>query len=292
MKVLIFGASGLLGHKLVQVLSKDFEVWSTVRDSFKVYEKFNIFKKNYTFEKVDVRNTIKIKEIIEDIKPDVIINAVGIIKQIPNSKDVINTLTINSIFPHQLAEISKNISAYLINISTDCVFSGASGNYTEEDIPDAFDLYGKSKNLGEVTLENCLTIRTSIIGRELLTSHSLVEWFFSNEGKKVKGFTNAIFSGLPTVILSETISNLIAKKNRLEGLYHISSKSINKFDLLKLIKEKFGLKIEIEASGTFKIDRSLNSDKFKKATGFEPLNWDQMIEKMAKDAIVFGKYNK
>lgn len=291
MKILILGASGMLGHKLVQVLSKKFEVWATIRDSFNIYEKFNIFKRNCTFDKVDVRNTIQVREIAAKIKPDVIINAVGIIKQLPNSKDIINTLTINSIFPHQLAEIAKTINSYLINISTDCVFSGAKGNYTEEDIPDAPDLYGKSKNLGEVIAENCLTIRTSIIGRELQTSHSLVEWFLSNEGKKIRGYRNAIFSGFPTVILAEIVSDLIAKKNRLEGLYHLSSKPINKFELLTIIKEIFGVKIEIEVFDDFRIDRSLNSDKFRKATGFEPLDWNQMIEKMAIDAIAFGKYN-
>jgi len=290
MKILIFGGGGMLGHKLVQVLKKNFEVWTTLRSSFETYEKFNLYDKNKTLEKVNVTNVEDIEKVIESIKPEVIINAIGIIKQLPKSKDLIDTLTVNSIFPHRLAELSKKNKAYLLNISTDCVFSGTKGNYTEEDIPDALDLYGKSKNLGEVTDNNCLTIRTSIIGRELLTRHSLVEWFLNNRKKKVKGYVNAIFSGFPTVVLAQLISDIITKKNRLEGLFHVSSEPIDKFTLLKLVKEKFKVDVEIERFEEFKIDRSLNSDKFRKAMGFKPLNWEQMIDKMAEDSVLSKGY--
>ncbi len=290
MKILIFGGGGMLGHKLVQVLKKNFEVWTTIRSSFEKYEKFNFFEKNKTIENVNVTNAGDIEKIIEAIKPEIIINAVGIIKQLPSSKDLISTLSVNSIFPHQLAEFSKKNKAYLLNISTDCVFSGLKGSYAEDDISDAFDLYGKSKSLGEVLDNNCLTIRTSIIGRELLTQHSLVEWFLNNREKKVKGYVNARFSGFPTIILAGIIADIITKENRLKGLFHVSSEAIDKFTLLNLIKEKFNVDVEIEPFEDFKIDRSLNSDKFKKATGFKPLGWKQMIDKMAEDSMLFRGY--
>jgi dTDP-4-dehydrorhamnose reductase len=278
-------------RRLTEVLRNDFEVWTTIRKSINEYKKTHLFVKEKTIQELDVDNIHLIEENVINLKPEIIINAIGIIKQLPNSKNVISTLTINSIFPHHLAELAKKYNAYLLQISTDCVFSGSKGNYTEEDIPDAQDLYGKSKNLGEVIADNCLTIRTSIIGRELNTKHSLLEWFLNNPEKKIKGYNNAIFSGFPTIILAEIIGNLITRNKRLEGLYHISSEPIDKFNLLRLVKEKYKVDIEIEPFGDFKIDRSLNSDKFRKETGFKPLGWEKMIEVMAEDSIIYKDIN-
>jgi len=289
-KILIIGGGGMLGHKLLQVLSKDFEIWTTIRSRIERYEKYNIFEKARTVENLNVANYNTLENVIKEISPSIIINAVGVIKQLPDSKNVINTLTVNSIFPHRLAEISKKYNSYLINVSTDCVFNGAKGNYRETDVADAFDLYGRSKNLGEVITENCLTIRTSIIGRELNTKHSLVEWFLSNRGHQIKGFVNAIFSGFPTIFLAEIISELIARKNRLEGLYHVSSDPINKFELLRLLKDEYKIDIKIEPFEDFKIDRSLNSEKFRKAVGFQPKGWKEMIKKMVNDPFAYEKY--
>ncbi len=230
-----------------------------------------------------------LKEKIKQIEPDVVVNAVGIIKQVPLAKNVINTLLINSIFPHQLSELAEEFEFRLINISTDCVFSGEKGNYSESDLADAQDLYGKSKHLGEVVTGNCLTLRTSIIGRELETSHSLVEWFLSNRGESVKGFVNAIYTGFPTIVLADIMSNLIENHPDLCGLYHVSSEPINKLNLLRLINEAYQAKIEIEPFEDFIIDRSLNSQKFKEATGFEPTNWIEMIKKMAADNAIYQK---
>ena len=292
MKVLIIGAGGMLGHKLAQVFSGKFEVFATLRSEFSRYEYLDIFNRKQTFENVDIEDIEKIEEIVKITKPDVIINAVGIIKQIPTANNVVKTLKINSIFPHQLAEIAKASGSRLICISTDCVFSGKKGNYSEADVSDAEDLYGKSKNLGEVTAENCLTIRTSIIGREIGTKHSLLEWFLSNHGKVVKGYKNAIFSGFPTIILAEILADLIENHKDLRGLYHVSSAPINKFDLLNLIKENYAANIEIKAEEDFVIDRSLNSAKFRTATGFEPQSWEKMIEKMANDSTNYADWRK
>ena len=287
MKVLIIGGGGMLGHKLVQILNDKFEVYTTIKGKFSDYKNFLPFPKKHTFENVNVEDIESVKRIIEQIKPDVVFNAVGLIKQLPSSKNVIKTLSINSIFPHQLNELAEEFQFRLLTVSTDCVFNGEKGNYKETDISDAFDLYGKSKNLGEVTGDNCLTLRTSIIGRELKTSHSLVEWFLSNRGKKVKGFVNAIYTGFPTIVLSHIVADLIKNYPKLNGLYHISSEPINKFKLLQLINIAYEANIEIELSEDFVIDRSLDSTKFRGATGFKPLEWKQMIELMANDRTFY-----
>ena len=283
MKVLVIGGSGMLGHKLVHKWRDKFDLWSTVRTEYQGDNKDLIFDSGKTLENIDIEDFSLVEKAITEIKPDVIVNAVGIIKQLPTAKSVIKTLTINSIFPHRLAEISQAIGARLITISTDCVFNGRRGNYSETDIPDAEDLYGKSKQLGEVVSENCLTIRTSIIGRELSTAHSLLEWFLNNRNKEVKGYKKAVFSGFPTVILADIIADIIVKHPKLEGLYHISSNPINKFELLQLINEAYQVEKEIVQSDTVEIDRSLNSARFRQETGFEPLEWNEMIEIMAKD---------
>lgn len=291
-RVLIIGAGGMLGHKLYQSFSNRFETFATLRKDFNEYQSIGIFSRNSIFDNLEAENLEIINKIVQEIKPDAIVNAVGIIKQLPNSNNIIETLKINSIFPHQLSEIASANGSRLICISTDCVFSGKKGNYTEDDLPDASDLYGKSKNLGEVVNNDFLTIRTSIIGREIGSKHSLLDWFLSNEGKKVKGFKKAVFSGFPTFVLADILADIIEKFEDLNGLYHISSEPINKFDLLNIIKDKFGANIEIEAEEDFVINRSLNSSKFRKVTGFAPKSWNEMIEIMAEDNTNYEDWRK
>ncbi len=283
MKVLVIGGGGMLGHKLVQILSVKFDVWTTVRGESKAFDEIKIFDKSRVYENINVEDIRKIETIIDRLKPQIVINAVGIIKQLHESTDIVQTLTINSIFPHRLAEITKKYNARLITFSTDCVFSGKKGNYKEDDLADAVDLYGKSKNLGEVDSDNCLTLRTSIIGRELFSAHSLVEWFLSNRGKQVNGYVNAIFSGFPTIVISEIIADLIVNHKNLEGLYHLSSEPINKFELLELLKNEYKIDIEIVPYENFYIDRSLDSTKFRTATGLQPIGWEEMLQKMVND---------
>jgi dTDP-4-dehydrorhamnose reductase len=292
MKVLILGGNGMLGHKLVQVFQGKFDVWTTLRETFESYGKFDIFEREKTICGVDAEKFETVKNAIEFIKPDAIINAIGVIKQLPSSNNVVKTLTINSIFPHLVAETAQKVNARFIEISTDCVFSGKKGNYTETDLPDAYDLYGKSKNFGEVAGENCLTLRTSIIGRELLTANSLVDWFLSNRGKSVKGYKHAIYSGFPTVVLAEIIAELLVSNPKLSGLYHVSSEPINKFDLLCLIRDAYNAEIEIEPFEDFSSDKSLNSDKFRQETNFTPKTWQEMIAQMANDKTPYDEWKK
>lgn len=282
----------MLGHKLAQVWKDKFDLRVTLRSDLDAIRQYGIFDPQRTFEKVEADETDKIYEIIKTERPDVIVNAVGIIKQLPSSKNVVRTLSVNSIFPHRLAEFAGEFDSRLICISTDCVFSGEKGNYKEEDVPDALDLYGKSKNLGEVIEENCLTIRTSIIGRELQTSHSLVEWFLSNEGRRVKGFQHAVFSGFPTIVLAEILAEVITRHKDLSGLYHVSSEPIDKLTLLELLKNEYRANIEIEPSSEVKIDRSLDSSKFREKTGFQPMSWEKMVKIMAGDPTPYTDWRK
>ncbi|MDQ3180672.1 MAG: SDR family oxidoreductase [Acidobacteriota bacterium] len=292
MRVLILGGNGMLGHKLVQRLNDKFEVWSTQRKHLSPDKYPNIFLPEKTIYGVNAEIFKTVKKSIAQANPDVIVNAIGVIKQNQSSNNVVKNLIVNSILPHRLANLAQLNNIRLINISTDCVFSGTKGNYRESDVTDALDLYGRSKFLGEVSAENCLTLRTSIIGRELKTNHSLVEWFLSQAGKKVKGYKNAIFSGFPTVILADIIADLIAKNKKLYGLYHVSSQPISKFDLLTLLKKAYQIKIEIEPFEEFKIDRSLNSAKFRRETNFQPMSWNEMVKKMAEDPFPYDKLRK
>lgn len=282
----------MLGHKLLQEWQEKFDVRATVRDDFSNIEKCGLFEPGRIFERVEANDTAKLEKILKDFMPEVVVNAAGIIKQVPSSGNVIETLSVNSIFPHRLAELTAAIGARMITFGTDCVFDGKKGDYTESDIPNARDLYGMSKILGEVAEGDNLTIRTSIIGRELFSSHSLLEWFLSQQGKTIKGFKQAIFSGFPTIVLAEIVGRIIEDHRNLRGLYHVSSEPISKYDLLNLIKARTGLRVEIEPDTEFRMDRSLNSDKFKAATGFAALSWDTMIEQMMNDAARYDQWRK
>jgi len=292
MRVLVFGASGMLGHKLYQRLKTDLEVVGTIRSDFNSVNKFGVFDKDSIIENIDVTDFDVVRDGIRNSKPDVVVNAVGIVKQLPESQDAVNTLNINSVFPQRLAALSSEFGFRLITLSTDCVFSGDKGNYSESEFADARDLYGISKFLGEVNERNCLTIRTSIIGRELTTGHSLVEWFLSNRGKTVKGYVNAIYSGFPTIVLAEIISDIIKNKVDLCGVYHVSSDPINKFDLLCLLNKYYEADAKIETFEDFVIDRSLDSSAFREIFAFTPVSWEQMIEKMATDPTPYDAWKK
>lgn len=290
MRILIFGAGGMLGHKLCQHFKNRHEVIATVRGGADKLSQYDIFGGVSFVENIDVTDVATVEHAVETTRPDVVINAAGVIKQLPSASDVINTLSVNSIFPNRLAELAAKYNFRLICISTDCVFNGEKGDYTEDDKPDAYDLYGQSKRFGEVTAENCLTIRTSIIGRELGTSHSLVDWFLSNRGGSVKGFTKAIYSGFPTVVFADIIERLITEWPDLSGLFHVSSEPIDKYSLLRLINDAFDARVAIEPSADLLIDRSLNSKKFKDLTGFAPKPWPEMIAEMAADTTPYDKW--
>ncbi len=283
MRVLILGAAGMLGHKLWQMYRERFDTWITARASYEVYKCYQLFDPARFIGGVEATNFDSVVRTLAMVRPDVVINCIGIIKQLPTAKDPILALTINSLFPHQLANLCQAANVRLIHISTDCVFSGRKGLYVEDDVADAEDLYGRSKYLGESTNPNCLTIRTSLIGRELNTTNGLIEWFLSNRGRRVCGFCKAIYSGFPSVILAQILADILERYPSLSGIYHIASSPIDKYTLLSLVRDAMALPIEIEPTSDVQIDRSLDSSRFRAATGFVSPSWSDMIQAMVDD---------
>ncbi|PHM47213.1 dTDP-4-dehydrorhamnose reductase family protein [Xenorhabdus miraniensis] len=285
-RILVLGASGMLGGSLFRHFSssKNYDVLGTTRSENAVH-----LVKQQGFENIisniNVDNLSSIEDVIRDFKPDFLFNCIGIIKQLDAAKNNICSIEINSLFPHKLAKICTKYGAKLIHFSTDCVFSGEKGNYFESNIPDSTDLYGRTKHLGEVTYSGHLTLRTSIIGHELASHHSLIDWFLS-QSIEVKGFSKAIFSGLPTCYMAEIIDNYVLPCSSLSGLKHLSVSPINKYELLNLVNSIYGKNIHIHESQDLVIDRSLNSDLFKKETGFQADSWNNLIKKM------HNEYNK
>jgi dTDP-4-dehydrorhamnose reductase len=212
------------------------------------------------------------------VRPAVVINCIGLVKQLSQADDPLEALPINALLPHRLARLCDVAEARLVHISTDCVFSGKRGQYQESDLPDAGDLYGRSKLLGEVDSPH-LTLRTSIIGHELNSAHGLVDWFLSQQ-TSVKGFTRAVFSGLPTVELARVVRDHVLTNPELQGLYHVSSAPIAKHDLLHLVARTYDKQIGIEPDDRLVIDRSLDSTRFRERTGYEPPSWQQLVERM------------
>jgi len=288
MRVLLLGATGMLGHKLLQILSGQFSVVGTIRGDVAKYLNHPILKPDLLKGHVNADNISTVEKAIIECKPDVVINCIGIVKQLPAAHDPLSSIAINALFPHQLAQICRKRGARLIHISTDCVFSGKKGNYKENDFADADDLYGRTKYLGEVDYENALTLRTSIIGRELSTNHGLIEWFLSQEGRTVSGYTNAIFSGLTTNTLSDVIATVITDYPGMRGVWHIASEPISKYELLKLVKTIYNLDIEIQPENSVVIDRSLNGSKLRENTSIIIPSWQTMIEQMHRDPTPYG----
>lgn len=280
MKVLIFGASGMIGSTIIRIMAenKDWSVFGTVRSS-SIKNYFGKEIANNLLTNVDVTNFDSLINVFESIRPDVVINCAGLTKHIHGAEIPINAIPINALMPHRLADLCKLIGGRLIHISTDCVYSGSKGNYLETEHGDSMDIYGQSKLLGEVDYPYAVTIRTSTIGHELQSKHGLLEWFLSQE-ESCKGYDRALFSGLPTIVLAQIIRDIVIPDKSLQGLYHVSGHTISKYDLLKLIADIYGKSIAIIKDEKFIIDRSLNSDRFQAATGYTPLDWPELIQLM------------
>jgi dTDP-4-dehydrorhamnose reductase len=289
MRVLIFGGAGMLGHKLAQRFAGSFETVATVRGDAGRFRELGCFEGVELLGDVDVA-TIALEPIIESVRPDVVVNAIGIIKQVDGGQDPEICRAINSELPVRLAAVCERFGVRFIAISTDCVFSGRRGRYSERDSPDADDLYGRSKLLGEIVRAPALTIRTSMIGRELSGVHGLLEWFLSNRGGRVKGFSKAVFSGFPTCELADILADVIRERPTLSGLYHVSSAPISKLELLKLVNAAFDARVDIEIDEDFVIDRSLDSTRFREETGFVPRTWEEMVESMALDSAAYDRW--
>jgi dTDP-4-dehydrorhamnose reductase len=277
----------MLGHKLWQTLSERFDARVTFRRAPALDARFGLFDPARSIDGVSAHDFDGVVRAFALARPEVVVNCVGIVKQDAAAKDPYQSIAVNALFPHRLARACAAAGARLIHLSTDCVFTGRRGNYKESDASDAEDIYGRTKWLGEVDYENCLTIRTSMIGRELEGAHGLVEWFLSQRGKTVRGFRRAVFSGFTTGALAAIIGDIIADRRDLRGVRHVAAEPINKFDLLTLVRDAFESDIEIEPDETFVCDRSLDGSRFGRETGFAPPAWGEMIERMARDATPY-----
>jgi dTDP-4-dehydrorhamnose reductase len=282
----------MLGHKLSQVLSAQLEVYVTVRGNEAQCATHPVLDGLRVVGGVCARRPDSVEHTLERVRPDVVVNCIGIVKQRPAAQDPVASIAVNALFPHLLAQTCRQRGVRLIHVSTDCVFSGRKGNYTEQDTPDAEDLYGRTKLLGEVSGDGCLTLRTSMIGRELGTSYGLLEWFLRQEGRTVRGFTRAVFSGFTTLALARVVAWIITEHTELTGLWHVATEPISKFDLLTLVQRVYGLQVEIEPERNVVCDRSLNGTRFRVATGFEPPSWPEMIERMYRDATPYAEFRR
>jgi dTDP-4-dehydrorhamnose reductase len=280
MKILVIGASGMIGSTVLRVMNekKDWQVSGTVRNG-NIRRFFSTQIGERLVEGVDTENPDALTKVLDAVRPDVVINCAGLTKHKPEAEDPLVSIPINTLMPHRLAGLCKLAGARLIHVSTDCVFSGEKGNYTEEDFADARDVYGKSKALGEVVYPHAITLRTSTIGHEFQSKYGLLEWFLSQEGR-CKGYNRAIFSGLPTVVFAQVVRDVVIPHPELFGLYHVAAQAINKYDLLKLIAKVYGKQIEIEPDNKLAIDRSLNARRFGEATGYVAPGWEEMIKTM------------
>jgi dTDP-4-dehydrorhamnose reductase len=283
MRVLVLGASGMLGHAMLRVLhySGHLEVYGSLRSPAAV-RLFPEAIKERLLTGVEAHDPDSLGRLFCEARPEAVVNCIGLVKQLTQAADPLQAIPINALLPHRLAQLCELTGARLIHISTDCVFSGARGNYSERDAADARDLYGLSKYLGEVDAAHAVTLRTSIIGHELQGARGLIDWFLAQQGRCL-GFRRAVFSGLPTVVLARIVRDLVIPHTGLRGLYHIAAEPIAKFDLLKLVAEVYGKPIDIVPVDTPVVDRSLDARKFAAATGYVAPIWPELIAAMHAD---------
>ncbi len=284
-RVLILGATGMLGHTLFERLSDhaELEVHATVRDPEPLEGHISPDRQRSIHPGVDAARVETIQRVIAEVRPAVLVNAVGIVRQVPAARDPLVSIEVNALLPHRLSRLCSNAGVRLIHIGTDCVFSGAIGNYAEDARPDPVDLYGRTKLLGEPG-DGALTLRTSIIGHELRSRHGLLEWFLAQEGT-VPGFRRAVFSGLPSVELARVVAKVVIPDPGLAGVLHLSSAPISKLQLLELIARRYDHPLEIVPVDEPVLDRSLDSTRLRASTGYRPPAWPDLVDAMFEDAV-------
>jgi dTDP-4-dehydrorhamnose reductase len=290
---MVLGGSGMLGHKMFQILRERFEgVFCTVRKDMrrKPFDRVELFQGADVVQGVDVTDFPALEAILSAFRPEYLINCVGVIKQRAAAASPIPSITINSLLPHRLAEMAGRWGGRVIHVSTDCVFNGKRGAYVEKDLSDAEDLYGKSKFLGEVTAGNALTLRTSIIGRELTEHRSLLDWFLAQDHTTVRGYRRVIYSGVTTNHFAELVACIIQEHPGLNGLYQVASDPISKYDLLCLLREAFALAVRIEPDDQEVSDRSMRSEKLRQAIAYQCPPWPVLATQLAADSTPYEKW--
>ena len=284
MRLLILGGSGMLGHQLWRGFHAQHDTWVTLRRPVADFAVHNLFDEAKAIQLDDITDDTALERALGQAKPEAVINCVGLIKQRDEASDEALTLRVNAEFPHRLAKRCGEAGARLIHFSTDYIFAGTKGNYTESDPSDAADLYGQSKHQGEVADAHSVTLRTSVIGHELGTNLALLDWFLSQRGQAISGFTKAIYSGFTTLEMARIVDRILTQHPALSGVWHVASESISKFALLQLCREKLGWEGVIEPNDEFVCDRSLNADRFNQATGYTPPSWEAMISELAQQS--------
>jgi len=286
-RVLVLGGSGMLGHKLLQVLAARFTVFATVQTESSrraCLRAVPATPPNQILSSVDATHFESVESVIEAVEPDVVVNCIGIVKQSEAIQSAVPGIILNALLPHQLARACAARGTRLIHFSTDCVFSGRGGAYTEGDVPDPVDFYGRSKLLGELDQASCLTLRSSIVGWELAHQRSLLGWYSAQRGKRISGYRRAIFSGLTTTVMAQLVADLIAQHPSLCGLHHVASAPISKFDLLCGLRDELGWSdIVIDPDDHVVCDRSLSAHRFQACTGWSAPSWKTMIEGLARE---------
>ena len=294
-KILILGAAGMLGHKLCQRLpGQGYEVVATVRQTRERYAPYKeVFGQTRLVEGIDAMDSESLAALVKKEKPFAVVNCVGLIKQHRDAENRLLAVALNSYLPHRLDAHCADDGARLVHFSTDCVFSGHKGQYRESDLSDAEDVYGRSKYLGETEgpAGDAVTLRSSIIGRELIgPKHGLFEWFLGQRGKRIGGFTKAIYTGFTTIEMARIVAKVLAAQKPLRGVYQVASAPISKFDLLALLREIGGYPVEIDANREFACDRSLVMNRFTEETGYVAPAWKPMLEEMIADPTPYDAY--
>jgi dTDP-4-dehydrorhamnose reductase len=276
----------MLGHKVFQAAVQKYpSAVGTLRKHLGDYPVGGIpeFQSGRVIEGCDVMDLLSVDALLEKLEPELVVNCVGVIKQRSASQEPMPSITINSLLPHRIATKLTQWGGRLVHISTDCVFDGQRGNYSEEDSPNASDLYGKTKALGEVVYSNSLTLRTSIIGRELRNHHSLLDWFLSRNHATVPGYVKVWWSGVTSNYLADLILALVDKDPGLSGLYHVSSGRMSKFALLQLLRDAYGWDVNVEPDESFVLDRSLLGSKLENAIGYKFPTWSTLLSQLIND---------
>ena len=279
MKALILGGNGLLGHKLFEVFSREVPTFATIRGES---------HSPYVLPNIDIREMSKVMAAIDRVKPDVVINAVGAVKQ--KLLATHELYYINAVMPRHLADVCLNRRVRLIHVSTDCVFSGKTGNYSEHNTPDPDDKYGLTKWRGEVSREGCVTVRSSFVGWQLKGREGLLSWLSDQRGRSIRGFKNAVFSGMASEVFADAIFKLATEHETLSGIYHVAAEPISKYDLLVKLRDALKWDIDIVEDGEFVSDRSLDGSLFKGITGFTAPSWDNMVYSLMREWLMYQPF--
>ena len=293
MRIVVLGATGMLGHKLWQRLSDRFpDTCALIRRQRTDLRNHGLFDRGQVLDGIDVSEFAVLRSALERLRPDVIINCVGVTKRREAAVDPVPSMTLNALLPHHLAAWGQRHGSKLIHFSTDCVFDGRAGGYTEESLTNAEDLYGRTKALGEIAAPNALTIRSSFIGRELTNGTELLEWFLAQRGRKVSGFRQALYTGVSSIYLADLVADILLRRPELNGLYNLASEVVSKLDLLSLARDKFGIDVEIQPDDSYVCKRNLDGSHLRSQLGSGPPPWEQMMADLAADPTPYDEWRK